>query len=103
MEVKEAESITFPPTQKPTILPASAPKTTGEVTPDPFDQYYEDYDTEDLPPLDLDLPRLGQGQGVPTAAVAAPERPKQVSSGWCFFFILHVRLMADKVTSSDEE
>ena len=80
VEVKEVVSITFPPTQEPTIIPPGSLETTGDVTPDPFDQYYEDYDTEDLPPLDLDLPRPGQGQTVPTPPLNAPDRPEQVSN-----------------------
>ena len=80
-------SITFPPTREPTVLPPGSLETTGDVTPDPFDQYYEDYDTDDLPALDLDLPArdidlLGtsQRQPAPTATAAATTAaPKQVS------------------------
>ncbi|XP_037074482.1 chitinase-3-like protein 1 [Pollicipes pollicipes] len=68
---KEVQSITFPPTKEPTVLPAEPEGNIGEVTPDPFEQFYEDYDTADLPPLDLDLPARPKR---PDTSISAAER-----------------------------
>ena len=77
-------SITFPPTREPTVLPPDSLETSGDVTPDPFDQYYEDYDTEDLPPLDLDLPSSDRDLPGAAPTTAATDAPKQVRlpAGW---------------------
>ena len=67
-------SITFPPTKEPVVGVAPA-LTPGEVTDDPLDDYYEDYDPADLPPLDLDFPDTGlisSARPVPSSGQAAP-------------------------------
>ena len=71
MAVKEVVSITFPPTKEPVIGPGPtlAP---GEVTEDPLDEYYEEYDTADLPPLDLDFPDSGLSPGRPAPSSGRP-------------------------------
>ena len=71
--VKEPVSITFPPTKEP-VVGLGATSAPGEVTDDPLDEYYEEYDTADLPPLDLDFPDSGLSpvRPVPSSGQAAP-------------------------------
>lgn len=79
---KEVVSITFPPTKEPTIgLPKGV--SAGEATPNPLDDFYEDYDTADLPSLDLDFvdvapsPEQTLSNGRP-----APEVTGWVKASW---------------------